>query len=72
MACSLEEIISSSKPIAVAVSLWSPVIITTWIPASLHFSTAFFTSGRIGSIIPTKPTKIKSSSEISSLEEVFL
>ena len=51
--------------IAVAVILWSPVIITVFIPADLHFSTAFFASSLGGSIIPTIPTKIKSDSSFS-------
>ena len=46
--------------IAVAVILWSPVIITVFIPAVLHFSTASFASSLGGSIIPTIPMKIKS------------
>ena len=46
--------------IAVAVILWSPVIITVFIPAVLHFSTAFFASSLGGSIIPTNPTNINS------------
>ena len=41
-------------------SLLSPVIITTLIPASLHVFIEFLTSSRGGSIIPTSPTKIRS------------
>ena len=51
--------------IAVAVILWSPVIITVFIPAVLHFSTAIFASSLGGSIIPTIPTNIKSFSIFS-------
>ena len=45
---------------AIAVALWSPVIITVLIPALLHFATASFTSSLGGSIIPTIPTYVKS------------
>ena len=51
--------------IASAVSWWSPVIIIGRIPASLATATAFAASGRSGSIIPTRPEKIKSDSTIS-------
>ena len=51
--------------IAVAVTLWSPVIITVFIPAVLHFSTAIFASSLGGSIIPTIPRKTKSFSIFS-------
>ena len=72
---SSSEILSNSNPvsaslssvnipsffaIAIAVTLWSPVIITVFIPAFLHFSTAFFASSLGGSIIPTIPTNVKS------------
>ena len=43
-----------------AVNGWSPVIITGRIPAVLHTRTASWTSGRGGSIIPTRPTRISS------------
>ena len=46
--------------IAMAVILWSPVIITVFIPADLHFSTASFASSLGGSIIPYIPTNVKS------------
>ena len=45
--------------------LWSPVIITTFIPAVLHFSTATFASSLGGSIIPTIPINIKSFSIVA-------
>ena len=48
--------------IASAVSWWSPVIMIGRIPASLATRTASAASGRSGSIIPTKPEKIKSDS----------
>ena len=48
--------IPKALAIAIAVILWSPVIITVLIPAVLHFSTASFTSSLGGSIIPTIPT----------------
>ena len=59
--------------IAIAVILWSPVIITVLIPASLHFATASFTSSLGGSIIPHIPVKINSPSifSISSLVGLF-
>ena len=49
--------IPSSFAIAAPVILWSPVIITVFIPALLHFSIATFTSGLGGSIIPHIPNK---------------
>ena len=52
--------IPSFLAIATAVILWSPVIITVFIPAFLHFSTAFFASILGGSIIPTIPINVKS------------
>ena len=52
--------IPSFLAIAIAVILWSPVIITVFIPAFLHFSTAFFASSLGGSIIPAIPTYIRS------------
>ena len=65
MASDSFSIMPSSFAIATAVSLWSPVIITVRIPASLHSSIAGLTSGRTGSIIPVKPTKHKSFSIFS-------
>ena len=44
--------------IASAVTLWSPVIIITRMPASWHVSTAPITSFLGGSIIPTAPMKV--------------
>ena len=53
---------------ALAVFLWSPVIIITLIPAFLQSSTAFLALFLAGSIIPTSPVKIRfSSSGVSSL-----
>ena len=43
---------------AVAVTLWSPVIIIGLIPASFAFSTASIDSSLGGSIIETKPIKV--------------
>ena len=51
--------------IATAVSRWSPVIIIGVIPAFLQVATAPSTSFLGGSIIPTSPTKTKSSSSLS-------
>ena len=51
--------------IATAVALWSPVIITVFIPACLHFSTAFFASSLGGSIIPTIPINVNPLSRFS-------
>ena len=53
--------------IANAVFLWSPVIITGCIPASLHFNTASLTSTLGGSILPATPIKIRSFSKSSPL-----
>ena len=58
-------IIFKSFPIAVAVSIWSPVIIIGLIPAFLQLSIASYTSGLQGSIIPTKPINVKSFSMLS-------
>ena len=44
-------------PSSTAVSLWSPVIITGFIPACLAALTASTASGLGGSIIPTRPRK---------------
>ena len=62
MACEASSIMPSSLAIATAVSLWSPVIITGRMPAALHSSTAALTSGRTGSIMPTRPMKQSSCS----------
>ena len=51
------ESMPSSFAIATAVSLWSPVIMTVWMPALWHSSMAGFTSGLTGSIMPESPTK---------------
>jgi len=62
MHCDSSSAIPSSLAIARAVSLWSPVIIIVLIPALLKVFTESFASGRGGSIIPTKPTNVRSSS----------
>ena len=52
-----------------AVTTWSPVIITGFIPACLHTATASLTSSLGGSIMPTSPRKVKplsTPSEVSS------
>ena len=56
--------------IAIAVILWSPVIITVFIPAVLHLCTASFTSSLGGSIIPTIPIYIKSFSKLAMSSSV--
>ena len=71
-------IIPNFSAIALAVSLWSPVIITGIIPASLHSETACFASSRGGSIMPTNPISVNSfsiklASEVSGKDEsVFI
>ena len=45
---------------AAAVARWSPVIILTEIPAALQRPIASRASARGGSIIPTRPTKVRS------------
>ncbi len=57
--------IPSSLAIAVAVKIWSPVIIIVFIPASLAFSIEAFASSLGGSIIPMRPNKDKSFSKTS-------
>ena len=39
--------------------MWSPVIITVFIPALLHSAMASFTPSLGGSIIPIKPQNVK-------------
>ena len=51
--------IFNSFAIALAVAIWSPVIITVFIPARRQVLTASFTPSLGGSIIPTNPTKFK-------------
>ncbi len=65
----LSPTIPRSRAIALAVIGWSPVIITTRMPAVLQVATASFTSGRGGSIMPTNPmnTLSFSASDHSSL-----
>ncbi|KAF7818367.1 hypothetical protein G2W53_023822 [Senna tora] len=56
--------------IAFAVNMLSPVIILISTPASLQASTAFFTSGRHGSLRPAIPSKVNPSSlRVCSLSE---
>ena len=57
----------NSVAMATAVSLWSPVIIIGRMPAERHSAIASLTSGRTGSIMPTKPTNTKSCSSASGL-----
>mmetsp|Transcript_28895 Transcript_28895/g.40523 ORF Transcript_28895/g.40523 Transcript_28895/m.40523 type:complete len:208 (+) Transcript_28895:1042-1665(+) len=49
----------TSLAIATAVSLASPVIIITRMPASVHSLILSATSGRAGSLMPTIPTNVK-------------
>jgi len=62
--------IPNSLAIAFAVWAWSPVIITTLMPAVLHLATASITSSLGGSIIPWNPRKV-SCSKSSALSDVF-
>ena len=62
--------IPNSLAIAVAVILWSPVIITVLIPADIHFFTASFASSLGGSIIPTIPTKVSPDSRFLTSSSV--
>ena len=52
-----------------AVRGWSPVIMITRIPASRHAARECFTSGRGGSLNPTRPRKVRSRSFSSRLPE---
>ena len=63
--------IFSSFAIAEAVVIWSPVIMMVLIPALLATSIASLTSGLAGSIIPTKPRKVKFSSKFSLHSGLF-
>ena len=56
-----------SRAIASAVSLWSPVTITLFSPAPFATRTASITSGRAGSIMPSRPTKVSSFSSVSGV-----
>ena len=51
----------SSRPMASAVPMWSPVIILTRIPALRQSSMDSMASGRGGSTMPTMPTSVKPS-----------
>ena len=48
-----------SAAMADAVSMWSPVIMMGRMPAPMQTLTASFTSALGGSIMPTKPTKVR-------------
>ena len=50
---------------AEAVTTWSPVIITGLIPAFRQVATAAFASGRGGSIMPTRPKRVRPFSSAS-------
>ncbi|VVC03207.1 Uncharacterised protein [Candidatus Burarchaeum australiense] len=63
--------IPSSRATASAVIFWSPVIITTEMPASTHSAIACLASSRGWSIMAAKPTKTRSRS-ISSTETFSL
>ena len=54
----------SSRPIASAVYCWSPVIIFTRIPARWQTAMASFTSALGGSMMPTRPRKMKLDSTV--------
>mmetsp|Transcript_18681 Transcript_18681/g.30696 ORF Transcript_18681/g.30696 Transcript_18681/m.30696 type:complete len:341 (+) Transcript_18681:1074-2096(+) len=54
--------IPHSEPIRLAVFILSPVTILTKIPARLHSATAAGTSLRRGSVMPTNPIRMRSSS----------
>ena len=60
--------------IDLAVSMLSPVIILTLIPAVLHYSKALLTFGLRGSEIPMSPINIKSQDSITliSLSKIVL
>ncbi len=55
-----------ARAIAAAVARWSPVIIFTEIPALLQSSMASRASARGGSIIPTRPTNVRSVTSLVS------
>ena len=61
-ACAVSSIIPMRRAMAMAVTLWSPVIITGRIPACLALATAERDSGLGGSIMAIRPRKIRSSS----------
>jgi len=46
-------------PMAAAVRAWSPVIILTVMPAWWQVRTASIASGRVGSIMPCKPKRVR-------------
>ena len=51
---------------ATAVFLWSPVIMTVRMPDCRHLAMASRTSGRGGSIMATRPAKVRSRSMASA------
>ncbi len=57
-----------SRAIASAVSLWSPVTMTLFSPAPLRDLHGLTTSGRAGSIMPSRPTKVRSFSIVSGVQ----
>ena len=56
----------AGAPMAAAVTAWSPVIITTRMPAPRHSATAAIASGRGGSIMPTRPSRVKPRRDVGS------
>src|SRR2546428_710852 len=56
-----------SRATAIAVSLWSPVIITTRMPAFLQRRIASIASDRGASIMPASPRNVRSTSRVSSV-----
>ena len=48
----------SCAAMALAVTPWSPVIMTTRMPAALHCATASIASWRGGSMMPTMPSSV--------------
>jgi hypothetical protein len=58
-----------SRAMARAVSGWSPVIITTRMPAARHWATAALAWARGGSYIPVRPTNTSSRSTFSAVKQ---
>ena len=50
----------SSRPMAAAVTAWSPVIMRTWMPALLQVAMASLASARGGSTMPTMASRVRS------------
>jgi len=57
-----------SAPMALAVSAWSPVIILTRMPADWTALIASMASGRGGSRIPNRPTRMKPPESMSATD----